>query len=99
MKLRNLRFQVTLSSVPYFLQAVAVSPPPITVMTPLPVASTTASISFLVPQMAVKQGLLILTLKPIPQVCLLIHEIPIDSGSVFQEIGPNSHFSSLSQLN
>mmetsp|Transcript_57451 Transcript_57451/g.136788 ORF Transcript_57451/g.136788 Transcript_57451/m.136788 type:complete len:210 (-) Transcript_57451:702-1331(-) len=40
---------VTLSSVPYFLQAVAVSPPPMTVITPLPVASTTASISFLVP--------------------------------------------------
>mmetsp|Transcript_60295 Transcript_60295/g.95493 ORF Transcript_60295/g.95493 Transcript_60295/m.95493 type:complete len:208 (-) Transcript_60295:835-1458(-) len=40
---------VTLSSVPYFLQAVAVSPPPMTVTVPAPVASTTASISFFVP--------------------------------------------------
>ena len=40
---------LTLSSVPYFLQQVAVSPPPMTVTTPLVVASTTASIIDLVP--------------------------------------------------
>merc|ERR1712217_599716 len=40
---------VTLSSVSYFLHAVAVSPPPITVMVPAAVAATTASISALVP--------------------------------------------------
>merc|ERR1712060_1033520 len=40
---------VTLSSVPYFLHAVAVSPPPMTVITPAAVASTTVSINFLVP--------------------------------------------------
>merc|ERR1719327_2018632 len=40
---------VTLSSVPYFLHAVAVSPPPMTVITPAPVAVTTASINSLVP--------------------------------------------------
>mmetsp|Transcript_62987 Transcript_62987/g.146678 ORF Transcript_62987/g.146678 Transcript_62987/m.146678 type:complete len:279 (-) Transcript_62987:124-960(-) len=39
----------TLSSVSYFLQAVAVSPPPITVMAPAAVAATTSSISLLVP--------------------------------------------------
>eukprot|EP00965_Chrysotila_dentata_P206871 6183793-Pleurochrysis_carterae.AAC.1 len=38
-----------LSSVPYFLQQVAVSPPPMTVTTPLRVASTIASIIDLVP--------------------------------------------------
>merc|ERR1712232_223996 len=40
---------VTLSSVPSFLQAVAVSPPPITVTVPLAVAATTASINVFVP--------------------------------------------------
>mmetsp|Transcript_3185 Transcript_3185/g.8659 ORF Transcript_3185/g.8659 Transcript_3185/m.8659 type:complete len:211 (-) Transcript_3185:834-1466(-) len=40
---------VTLSSVSYFLQAVAVSPPPMTVMTPSLVAFTTSSMSVLVP--------------------------------------------------
>mmetsp|Transcript_96630 Transcript_96630/g.255214 ORF Transcript_96630/g.255214 Transcript_96630/m.255214 type:complete len:209 (+) Transcript_96630:89-715(+) len=40
---------VTLSSVSYFLHAVAVSPPPMTVMTPAAVAWTTASMSFFVP--------------------------------------------------
>merc|ERR1711974_68986 len=39
----------TLSSVSYFLQAVAVSPPPITVTTPAAVAATTASIKLFVP--------------------------------------------------
>merc|ERR1711979_47185 len=39
----------TLSSVSYFLQAVAVSPPPITVTTPAAVAVTTASIKLFVP--------------------------------------------------
>merc|ERR1711972_382502 len=40
---------VTLSSVSYFLHAVAVSPPPITVMTPAAVAATTASMRLFVP--------------------------------------------------
>merc|ERR1719277_634024 len=40
---------LTLSSVSYFLHAVAVSPPPITVMVPAAVASTTASIRDFVP--------------------------------------------------
>merc|ERR1712137_1448080 len=40
---------VTLSSVPYFLHAVAVSPPPMTVMTPAAVAAATASINSFVP--------------------------------------------------
>merc|ERR1719387_1779256 len=40
---------VTLSSVSYFLHAVAVSPPPITVTHPALVASTTASIIDFVP--------------------------------------------------
>mmetsp|Transcript_49947 Transcript_49947/g.138730 ORF Transcript_49947/g.138730 Transcript_49947/m.138730 type:complete len:224 (+) Transcript_49947:593-1264(+) len=40
---------VTLSSVPYFLQAVAVSPPPMTVMVPAAVALTTASMRDRVP--------------------------------------------------
>merc|ERR1712151_317489 len=40
---------LTLSSVSYFLQAVAVSPPPITVMVPAAVASTTTSMSDFVP--------------------------------------------------
>merc|ERR1719343_189526 len=40
---------VTLVSVSYFLQAVAVSPPPITVTAPLPVTSTILSIIDLVP--------------------------------------------------
>mmetsp|Transcript_135156 Transcript_135156/g.350210 ORF Transcript_135156/g.350210 Transcript_135156/m.350210 type:complete len:206 (+) Transcript_135156:224-841(+) len=40
---------VTLSSVPYFLQAVAVSPPPITVVAPADVTSTILSIMALVP--------------------------------------------------
>merc|ERR1711896_128960 len=40
---------VTLSSVSYFLHAVAVSPPPITVTHPALVASTTASIMVFVP--------------------------------------------------
>merc|ERR1712206_1944 len=40
---------VTLSSVPYFLHAVAVSPPPIMVMVPAAVAATTASINVFVP--------------------------------------------------
>merc|ERR1712115_435303 len=40
---------VTLSSVPYFLQAVAVSPPPMTVTTPAAVPLTTASIKLFVP--------------------------------------------------
>mmetsp|Transcript_36703 Transcript_36703/g.104435 ORF Transcript_36703/g.104435 Transcript_36703/m.104435 type:complete len:203 (+) Transcript_36703:142-750(+) len=39
----------TLSTVLYFLQAVAVSPPPMTVMTPAAVAATTVSIKDLVP--------------------------------------------------
>merc|ERR1719219_1512545 len=40
---------VTLSSVSYFLQAVAVSPPPITVIVPEAVAATIASIKLFVP--------------------------------------------------
>merc|ERR1712196_358312 len=40
---------LTLSSVSYFLQAVAVSPPPITVIVPAAVAATTASIQLFVP--------------------------------------------------
>merc|ERR550525_235432 len=39
----------TLSSVSYFLHAVAVSPPPMTVIVPAAVAATTASIKLLVP--------------------------------------------------
>merc|ERR1712206_2239 len=40
---------VTLSMVPYFLQAVAVSPPPMTETAPFSVAPTTASMRDLVP--------------------------------------------------
>merc|ERR1712151_170886 len=40
---------VTLSMVPYFLQAVAVSPPPMTETAPFSVAPTTASIRDFVP--------------------------------------------------
>ena len=40
---------LTLVSVSYFLQAVAVSPPPMTVMAPLAVTATTSSMRRLVP--------------------------------------------------
>merc|ERR1719291_1531225 len=76
---------VTLSSVSYFLQAVAVSPPPITVTTPAAVASTTASMSFLVPT-----SNLDISKTPIGP----FHRIVLDSltaaAFISQDLGPQS---------
>merc|ERR1712151_1195741 len=76
---------VTLSSVPYFLQAVAVSPPPMTVTTPAAVPATTASINSLVPA-----SKLAISNTPIGPFQMIVLEAATASAFNFFDSGPQS---------
>merc|ERR1740129_2070153 len=76
---------VTLSSVPYFKQAVAVSPPPMTVTTPEPVTSTTLSIIDFVPL-----SKLFISNTPIGPFQMIVFDFAIAAAFFAIDSGPQS---------
>mmetsp|Transcript_75016 Transcript_75016/g.189645 ORF Transcript_75016/g.189645 Transcript_75016/m.189645 type:complete len:206 (-) Transcript_75016:97-714(-) len=76
---------VTLSSVPYFLHAVAVSPPPITVTAPAAVTSTILSIMALVPC-----SKLAISNTPIGPFQMMVLDLAMASSFLAIDCGPQS---------